>query len=100
MQGRKKTLYIVVSGTALVLTILAALAGVFLLKSGSQAAKAAASPPKHINCEYEAHKCAELADGTEVFGANYTGHDEPAMLFYSNKAGSGNRTQFDLRLPK
>jgi len=30
----------------------------------------------------------------------YVGHDEPSVLFYSNKAGSGNNDTYLLRLPK
>ena len=31
---------------------------------------------------------------------NYvSGHDEPSLLFYSNKAGSGNSNQYSLTLP-
>ncbi len=43
--------------------------------------------------------CAEVADSQKVFG-HYVGHDEPSMLFYSNKAGSGNHLRYVLRLPK
>jgi hypothetical protein len=38
------------------------------------------------------------ADGAKFFG--YVGHDEPATLFYSNKAGSGNNVTFQMVLPK
>jgi len=38
------------------------------------------------------------ADGAKFWG--YTGHDEPAALFYSNKAGSGNNVTFQMVLPK
>jgi len=30
----------------------------------------------------------------------YTGHDEPAVLFYSNKNGAGNNMSYQLNLPK
>src|SRR6266704_3212312 len=29
----------------------------------------------------------------------YTGHDEPSLLFYSNTAGSGNSSIYNLTLP-
>src|ERR1700726_2960284 len=32
--------------------------------------------------------------------ANYTGHDEPSLLFYSNVPGSGNSNVYVLTLPK
>jgi hypothetical protein len=38
------------------------------------------------------------ADGAKFWG--YTGHDEPAALFYSNKGGSGNNVTFQMVLPK
>ncbi|MGH2480944.1 MAG: hypothetical protein ACRDHW_14920, partial [Ktedonobacteraceae bacterium] len=45
--------------------------------------------------------CSEVYDSETVFGANhYVGHDEPAVLFYSNKAGSGNQMRYDLTLPR
>jgi hypothetical protein len=36
----------------------------------------------------------------EVFGDHYVGHDEPSLLFYSNRPGSGNRMQYQGILPK
>src|SRR5580692_3914616 len=38
------------------------------------------------------------ADGAKFWG--YTGHDEPATLFYSNRAGSGNNVSMNMVLPK
>jgi hypothetical protein len=35
-----------------------------------------------------------------VFGTDeYVGHDEPSVLFYSSRPGSGNRMSYDLNLP-
>ena len=34
------------------------------------------------------------------YEGEYVGHDEPAVLFYSNSAGSGNQTIYNLILPK
>ncbi len=36
-----------------------------------------------------------------MFGEDrYVGHDEPSLLFYSNKPGSGNRMQYSVTLPR
>jgi hypothetical protein len=76
-----------------------------LLAVGSMvaaASPAAAAPSTHIhlNCA-ESSACAEVGNYAEVFGAHYyVGHDEPSALFYSNKPGSGNRSQYTLTLPK
>ena len=42
------------------------------------------------------------AEPSESIGYNgeYTGHDEPAVLFYSNERGSGNSMTYLLKLPK
>lgn len=58
-------------------------------------------PTKHlaINCEYASAMCAEVGNSDDVFG-HYVGHDEPSLLFYSNKAGSGSHMRYYLTLPK
>jgi len=43
--------------------------------------------------------CTEVFDSIG-YGAAYTGHDEPSLLFYSNVAGSGNTGVYLLQLPK
>jgi hypothetical protein len=48
--------------------------------------------------EPDAAVCAEPADSIG-YGGEYTGHDEPSLLFYSNQAGSGNSNIYHLRLP-
>jgi hypothetical protein len=53
----------------------------------------------HINCA-ESVICAEVGQYQEVFGKNYyVGHDEPSVLFYSNKPGAGNRMRYTVTLP-
>jgi hypothetical protein len=42
--------------------------------------------------------CAETNDSIG-YGGEYTGHDEPSLLFYSNTAGSGNSNLYHLQLP-
>ena len=50
----------------------------------------------HPSCEENAVVCAELAQPV----AGYTGHDEPSLLFYSGRAGSGNNDLYTMTLPK
>jgi hypothetical protein len=42
--------------------------------------------------------CTEVADSIG-YSNEYTGHDEPSLLFYSNSAGSGNSSKYQLTLP-
>src|SRR5229473_3289064 len=43
--------------------------------------------------------CTEVDNYHSAFGT-YVGHDEPSLLFYSGKAGSGNNNLYTLDLPK
>ena len=53
-----------------------------------------------ISCEYST-LCPDLADSKQVYGEDeYVGHDEPSLVFYSNKAGAGNRMRYNITLPK
>jgi hypothetical protein len=68
--------------------------------ASASSAAAASSPHAHINCA-ESSICAEVGQYQEVFGNNYyVGHDEPTVLFYSNKPGAGNHLRYTLTLPK
>ena len=51
------------------------------------------------NCSENAFICTEVAESIGYAG-QYTGHDEPSALFYSNKPGSGNHMRYNLTLPK
>src|SRR2546430_5369538 len=42
--------------------------------------------------------CAESTDSIG-YGGEYTGHDEPSLLFYSDTAGSGHSSLYHLRGP-
>ena len=42
--------------------------------------------------------CAEPLDSIGYHG-EYTGHDEPSLLFYSNSNGAGNSNHYTLTLP-
>jgi hypothetical protein len=50
-------------------------------------------------CSENAYFCTEAAESIGYAG-EYTGHDEPSVLFYSNTAGSGNSNVYRLVLPK
>jgi hypothetical protein len=79
--------------------ILAAALAPTLLSSPS----AALSTPghAHIDCSTSRTLCTEVQDSESVFGQNvYVGHDEPALTFYDNRAGSGNNATYQLQLPK
>lgn len=49
-------------------------------------------------CSEGSPTCTETVDSIGEYG-NYTGHDEPALLFYSNRAGAGNSNLYHLTLP-
>ena len=78
------------------------------LPASPAAARAAALTARHnfgeyskhraIDCAFAAAMCTEVADSDDVFG-HYVGHDEPSMLFYSNRPGSGNHLRYTLTLP-
>ena len=51
------------------------------------------------DCDAGGPLCAEVLDSIGYNG-RYTGHDEPALLFYSNVPGSGNHMTYLMRLPK
>jgi hypothetical protein len=85
------------SALLLALAVPAALTGV-----GGKAQAAATSTRPHIDCANGGRfLCTEVFDSEKVFGqGHYVGHDEPSLLFYSNKAGSGNQMQYSGILPK
>jgi hypothetical protein len=56
------------------------------------------SKSNHINCSQASAMCTEVANSDKVFG-HYVGHDEPSMLFYSHKPGSGYRMSYNVTLP-
>ena len=61
---------------------------------------AASAQHAKIDCASAKTFCTEVLDSEQVFGNNvYVGHDEPSLLFYSNKPGSGNQMTYNLTLP-
>ncbi len=51
-----------------------------------------------LQCDEPTALCAEPLDSIG-YGGEYTGHDEPSLLFYSGQPGSGNSSLYHLRLP-
>jgi hypothetical protein len=49
-------------------------------------------------CDEPTALCTEPYDSIG-YGGEYTGHDEPSLLFYSNTAGSGNSSLYHVRVP-
>jgi hypothetical protein len=82
----------------LLLTLAGGLLGLVLVLGRAQAT-GAPGPVGKPACEDNAVICTEVLDSVGYSGA-YTGHDEPAVLFYSNTAGSGNNDRYALTLPK
>jgi hypothetical protein len=50
------------------------------------------------DCDESGSLCTEPLDPIGYNGA-YTGHDEPSLLFYSDKPGAGNHMTWTIRLP-
>jgi hypothetical protein len=84
-----------VKRTLLALASAISLAAAFALPSASSALAAASPRYGHPLCDKNAATCTELNQPV----GNYTGHDEPSALFYSNTPGSGNNDAYLLRLP-
>jgi hypothetical protein len=84
--------------TAAVILITAAAAIAFVAASPRAAAVARIRPLRPL-CQDNSPLCTEVFDSLNYDG-KYTGHDEPSLLFYSNRAGSGNSSLYRLTLPK
>jgi len=57
-----------------------------------------ATDVSNYDCSSDGALCAETVDSIGYAGT-YTGHDEPSLLFYSNKPGAGNHMIWKLTLP-
>jgi hypothetical protein len=64
----------------------------------SSAGAATASSVQRPECDENSSLCAEVFHSVGYAGA-YTGHDEPAVLFYSDTAGSGNSMSYRIKVP-
>ena len=70
-----------------------------VLLAGTFAGAARASEGGNLDCSEAWSLCAE-PESSIGYNSEYTGHDEPSLLFYSNRAGSGNSSAYDLTLPE
>jgi hypothetical protein len=98
--ARKK---ITVLGSALIALGAFTVAPVAASAAGHHAAtvKATAAAAAPHSCASSVRWCTEVDDSELVFGeGHYVGHDEPSVLYYSDKAGAGNDNTYTLRLPK
>src|SRR4029453_11608472 len=75
------------------------LAVIAVLLVGMFTGAARASEGGNLDCSEAWSLCAE-PESSIGYNGEYTGHDEPALLFYSNRAGSGNSSVYDLTLPE
>jgi hypothetical protein len=87
---------------AIIVLAIAAVAGVFAV--GDVGASGTANSPSYSEsdplCVQHPQLCTEQVDPWTYEGQTYvSGHDEPALLFYSNTAGSGNSAKYRLTLP-
>ncbi|HEY8112099.1 MAG TPA: hypothetical protein VII16_04440, partial [Actinomycetes bacterium] len=67
--------------------------------NGASTAAPQASHPEKLLCSEGSPLCAESADALSYEG-QYTGHDEPSLLFYSDTPGAGNNQNYRLVVPK
>ncbi|HSS94148.1 MAG TPA: hypothetical protein VLR46_09170 [Candidatus Dormibacteraeota bacterium] len=58
----------------------------------------ASVPHRVIYCQTDP-RCLEVQDWKDAGFEYYVGHDEPSMLFYSNRPGSGNSSTYKMTLP-
>ncbi|MBV9384507.1 MAG: hypothetical protein JOY82_08645 [Streptosporangiaceae bacterium] len=72
--------------------------------AASPARTAAQNPYKWGFCSDISHaaNCTDVSNQypNVGWGGSYVGHDEPSLLFYSNRPGSGNNDTYFVRLPK
>jgi len=83
---------------------LAILGGIMLVATAGALAPASASSPSEqrpekLLCNEGSPICAEAVDALGYEG-QYTGHDEPSLLFYSNTPGAGNNQRYRMVVPQ
>jgi hypothetical protein len=84
------------------LVLLGSVGAVVALGAVAAPAATAASNPsgqQKLTCWWSTSLCTEIADPQAVWGSWYVGHDEPSLLFYSNRPGSGNDMTYQLKIP-
>jgi hypothetical protein len=90
------------TGAAVVVIAIAAMVSLFAV--GDVGAAGNASSPSYSEsdplCVQHPQMCTEQLDPWTYDGQSYVaGHDEPSVLFYSNRPGSGNSNKYRLTLP-
>jgi len=74
--------------------LLAAAAVSLVLASGSAASNASRT------CKIGIPLCTDVGEPiNDIAGGPYVGHDEPSLLFYDHRHGSGNDVTYNIRLP-
>jgi hypothetical protein len=81
---------------SLLLSFAGAVLASLVFLSAASSSQNRASPL--IFCDDNGPICAE-PDNPVNYEGNYIGHDEPALVFYSNTAGSGNSSNYNLKIP-
>jgi len=80
--------------------VLGIAAAVILPAAGSVRTAQAQAATNTPLCVLHSQLCAEANNPWTWNGYTYvSGHDEPSLLFYSNKPGSGNSNEYQLSLP-
>jgi hypothetical protein len=77
---------------------LLALTGSLLIPSASAVAQRTSISSAEPFCEIHPGACPDTRTHKDYEG-NYVGHDEPSVLFYSDRAGSGNSNTWNLQIP-
>jgi hypothetical protein len=77
---------------------LAGAVGTLVLAFGGSPAAGTGGQGGKPECADNAVICTEVSESVGYSGA-YTGHDEPSLLFYSSRAGTGSSQLYQLTLP-
>jgi hypothetical protein len=86
-----------------VLSALLAVVAVSLLAASSSASSGSTSTSSGASrtCRIVLPLCTDPSDPiNDIAGGPYVGHDEPSILFYDKRHGSGNDVTYNIRLPK
>src|SRR5437867_606672 len=92
--GRRRKGAVQMKRSLVILCVVAGMTAALCVAS----AATGSSPVQRPECDDNSPLCAEVYDSVGYAGA-YTGHDEPALLFYSNATGSGSSMDYRMTLP-
>ncbi len=86
---------------AALFTLVAAAAVLLVPASSSASGSGSTSSGASRTCRIVLPLCTDPADPiNDLAGGPYVGHDEPSLLFYDHRHGSGNDVTYNIRLPK